>query len=328
MIKRLLIPFVLLAALSSCLNKDLCYRHPHYAAVKITADWTEFCKVEEPTGMTVMIYPPYGANPQTLRSNTITHVNTNLESGRYNTLVFNQSTSEFGSLVFRNMEDFNKAEVAAGPAPTKWYTTRTEEEKTAYQPEWFGTDCITGTEVTEEMITSNTDSAIELIHHIPENIIYTVNVAVKIKNIQNLKSARAALSGMAEGYMLGASRQTGTKATHLMEEWKMVKTNTDKNNGSIYASITCFGLPYGHKATPDENTLDLHLLLQDNKTQLHFPIDVGHLFKKDKNEQLTLYLEIELPEPLPNVTPQEGTSGGFDATVQDWGEDIEHNINI
>ena len=37
------------------------------------------------------------------------------------------------------------------------------------------------------------------------------------------------------------------------------------------------------------------------------------------------HVDVELPEPLPDVKPSEGSSGGFDVTVKDWGkpEDID-----
>ena len=90
----------------------------------------------------------------------------------------------------------------------------------------------------------------------------------------------------------------------------------------------CFGLPDNHKATPQENTLNLSLLLVDNKTILDYTFHVGDQFVEDQEEHLTLHLEIDLGKPLPDVKPEGGQGGGFDATVDDWGEEIEHDVEL
>ena len=65
-----------------------------------------------------------------------------------------------------------------------------------------------------------------------------------------------------------------------------------------------------------------------NKTIVDFPFEVGHEFEKDKDGKLVLYLELDLPDPLPDVKPEGGSSSGFDATVEDWGDEIEHEIEM
>ena len=44
--------------------------------------------------------------------------------------------------------------------------------------------------------------------------------------------------------------------------------------------------------------------------------------------ELRLFLEVTLPTPLPDVKPEGGSSGGFDATVDDWGEEEEIDVNM
>lgn len=51
--------FVLAAALCSCEHKELCYRHPHMASVKIEFDWKDAPKAN-PAGMSVFFYPAEG----------------------------------------------------------------------------------------------------------------------------------------------------------------------------------------------------------------------------------------------------------------------------
>lgn len=338
MVKKLLIFIAALIILCGCQHKDLCYLHPHTIPIRVHVDWEQFRHKEEPTGMTVMAFPQNGGKPVTVLSNTLTYADLYLSAGYYNSIVFNQSVTEFGSLEFRNMEEYQQAEVIAGPAPTKWYTTRGEDEKTAYEPEWFGTSKEEGTEVTKEMIEdmghihhmgARDNYAVDLIYHTPENVIYTVKVFVHIENIYNLRSARAALSGMAEGYKFAAGKNSSNKVTHLLEEWKLVQDRQDPTKGYIEATLQCFGLPTGHTATAAENTLNLDLLLVDNKTIVNCPIEAGNKFiKVGDHKQLELHLIVELKDPLPDVKPEGGSSGGFDATVDDWGDEEEHDIII
>ncbi len=338
MVRKLLIFIAALIALCGCQHKDLCYLHPHTIPIRVNVDWEQFRQKEEPTGMTVMAFPQNGGEPVTVLSNTLTHTDLYLSAGFYNSIVFNQSVTEFGTLEFRNMDKYKEAEVTVGPAPTKWYTTRADDERTAYEPEWFGTSTVEGTEVTEEMIEDighihhmgvRGNYAVDLIYHTPENVVYTVKVFVHLKNIYNLRSARAALSGMSEGYKFSEGKASSQKVTHLLEEWKLVQDIQDPTKGYIETTLQCFGLPAGHTAAAEENILYLELLLVDNKTIIDCPMEAGNKFVKiGDHNQLELHLILEIENPLPDVKPESGSSGGFDATVEDWGDEIEHQITI
>ena len=76
------------------------------------------------------------------------------------------------------------------------------------------------------------------------------------------------------------------------------------------------------------NIFNLSLLLVDNKTILDYKFEVGHDFEEDDTAHLTLHLEIDLGDPLPDVKPEGGEGGGFDASVSDWGEEIEHEVEL
>ncbi len=315
--------------------------HPHAAPMRIDVDWSNFLEYETPTGMTVIVYPQDGSTPITAKTNDISHVLVSLPEGDYNSIVFNQSETEFGSLKFKNLDNYQEAEVMAVQAPTKWYTTKNQEERIVHEPEWLGTDNEENVKVTPQMLEQSTleyteninssrsaKSGIELMNLTAQNVIHTVNITVNIKNVQNLKSARGALGGIAEGYMLGAGKRSTNQVTHLVEGWSLTKDPSDPTQGAIHAKILCFGLPDGHKATPKENIFTLSLLLVDNKTILDYTFEVGDQFVEDITKYLTLNLNISLQEPLPHVQPDGGEDGGFDADVDDWGEEIEHKIEF
>ena len=331
----------IMIASSSCDHKLLCEMHPHGAPMKINVNWSDFMEYETPTGMTVIVYPQDGNAPVITKSNDISHVLVNLPVGNYNAIVFNQSETEFGSLQLKNLNNYQQAEAITVEAPTKWYTTKDNNERIVHEPEWFGTDNEENAEVTAQMIEQITQeysqstgtsrglkSGIELMNLKAQNIIHTVNITVNIKNIQNLRSARGALLGIAEGYKLGAGRRSTNKVTHLVEEWSLTTNTQDPTQGTINAKILCFGLPDGHKGTPKENTFTLSLLLTDNKTIIDYTFEVGDQFEEDITAHLTLNMNIDLPEPLPNIKPEGGEGGGFNASVTEWGEEIEHNVEF
>ena len=138
---------------ASCEHKDLCYKHPHTTKVRIDVDWSKFTKYEIPTGMTVMLYPKYsGTAAISHLTNTTSHAIVNLPADRYHTLVFNQSTSEFGSILFRGLDKKETAEVVTNEHKSRWYSVRNDYEKVATDPEWVGVGNYSNVEVTQQMI--------------------------------------------------------------------------------------------------------------------------------------------------------------------------------
>lgn len=349
-IYTLLIIVMVTLLFTSCEHKELCYKHPHTTKVRIDVDWSKFNKYEVPTGMTMILYPQYsGELAISHLTNTTTHAIVNLPADRYHVLVFNQSSSEFGSISFRGMDKQETAEVVTNEHKSRWYSVRNEYEKVATDPEWLGVGNFANAEVTQEMIDAEVEASMmngngvtrsgerSIASITPVNIVHTVKVKVHINGIQNLRSARASLNGMAEGYRLVAMQPTASKATYLMENWKMTRDDADPTKGFIEASFTCFGLPDGHQTTADENLLLLSLLLVDNKTTMNYSFSVGDKFIKNTidgnlEQEAEVYLELQLDInaiiTLPDVQPEGGTSGGFDAEVEDWGEEEEIDIGV
>lgn len=341
MVKRIVNVLFVLLIVSSCSHKELCYHHPHTASVQINVDWSRFEK-DNPSGMTVMVYSRAGVKEIEKQTNNLSYVIVDLLAGYYNSFVFNQSPSEYGTVDFVNMDRYSTAQVNATPVASRWYKTRAEKEKLAASPEWIGTHRVEDIEITDEMVkitgenklanmnTRDIASDFIVARHYPENIIYTIKVKIHLKNVYNLKSARASLDGMAEGFMFSTGNRTESKVTHLLENWRLVVDKTDPTLGYIETAITSFGLPRDHKALADENNFNLSVLLVDNKTIIDFSYEVGDRFqfKSDETGKLTLECEIELwgKDPLPDVKPEGGGNDGFDAWVEDWGD--EENLDF
>lgn len=327
---------------SSCEHKDFCYYHPHNAKVRLNVDWSNFI-VEQPTGMTVLVYNADGEIHNTMLSNNTSYVDLMIRAGQYKAIVFNQSQTEFGTLSFRGLDRFSTAEIQARPSRSQWYT-RLDETRVVSELEWVGTDKQEDIIVTQSMVdetvdeqqrtyTRSTSTTRTVIGELaPKNIIHTVKVRVHIKNIYNMLSARASLGGLAEGYMLGLARRSQNKVVQLLEEWTMTQDEVDPTQGVIESTITCFGLPHGHQGLAEENLFELQLLLVDKKTIVTYPFRVGDKFERDIEEsvgiELELHLELTVDEPLPDVEPAGGSGGGFSADVEDWGPEEDIDIQM
>lgn len=336
----------LMVVLNSCQPHDpFCYQHPHGAKVRIDVDWSEF-KEAQPDGMTMFLYPTYESN-QPIRhiTHTTTHAVFELMPDNYTVMVHNQSASEFGTVTFRDMEDHTTAWVRPERCSSSWYAP-VDNEILVYNPEWLAFDrqeaIVTpdmvdgGLEYDDDDHTRATDGDETLIATmIPQNVVYTLHVSVKIKGANNFRAARAAFSGLADGYFIGLEEYSSDKVTHMMEDWTLKNKTTNADGvqvGTLTTEITCFGLPAGHNGEPTKNILRLSLLLVDNKTRINRMFNVGsRIYQRTTNgSPLHLYLDLEMSGQLPNVTPVEGDNGesGFDVDVDDWGDEENTNVGM
>lgn len=344
--RSLLMAVAALIVFSSCENKDLCDDHDHlnYIRVRVNVDWSQFLPKEIPTGMSVVMYPTdMSHKPFVELTNNISYAILRVPVGEYSLLVYNQSPPEFGSFNFVDTDQFAKLHIAGRKVQTRWYQTRDDNETVIAEPEWLGIDVfrtITLTPEMEEMqdrddLATRQDSiprdlVIASAHQ--RNVISTLTVRVHLKGIYNLRSARASITGMAAGYVLGEEHPSSDEATQLLEEWSVTTDSSDPTQGVISAKITTFGIPYGHQGIPEENLFRLQLLLIDGTTVKDFPFSVGDLLRAESEGESTLdrslVLDLSIDEPLPDVKPEGGSSSGFDAIVDDWGEEEEVDVGI
>ena len=323
-INRFMLCWLLTILFASCIYDDYsdCPQESDRKMVRINVDWHLFDK-EVPTGMTVMVFPWSGGAPQTVLTNEITHADFFLEPGKYRVLVFNQSTTEFGTLDFLGMDSYETARAVVQHATSRWYS-RGDNELIGVEPEWLASDKLDEFEVSGDL------SEVTLT---PRNVLSHIQVSVKIPSIGYLRSARGSLTGISEGFLLGQGKSLQSKVTYLLETWTKSVDENDATLGTLKTSVKCFGLPETAHLDAENNKLSLSALLIDNKTQIDHQFAVGDKFQKDDNSSelgytVTLHVDVKVPEPLPEVKPSEGSSGGFDVTIQDWGkpEDIDMEL--
>ena len=316
--------WLLIILFTSCIYEDYsgCPQNDNRKMVRINVDWHLFDK-EVPTGMTVMVFPWSGGAPQTVLTNEITHADFSLEPGKYHVLVFNQSTTEFGTLEFQGMDSYETARALVLHTTSRWYS-RGDGELIGVEPEWLASDKL------DEFDVSGDFSEVTLT---PRNVLSHIQVSVKVPSIGYLRYVRGSLTGISEGFLLGQGKPLQSKVTYLLETWTKSVDENDATLGTLKASVKCFGLSETTHPDAEDNQLSLSALLIDNKTQIDHQFVVGDKFQKDENSSelgysVSLHVDVKLPKPLPEVEPSEGSSGGFDVTIQDWGkpEDIDMEL--
>ena len=323
-VNRFMLCWLLTILFASCIYDDYsdCPQESDRKMVRINVDWHLFDK-EVPTGMTVMVFPWSGGAPHTVLTNEITHADFSLEPGKYRILVFNQSTTEFGTLDFLGMDSYETARAVVQHTTSRWYS-RGDDELIGVEPEWLASDKL------DEFDVSDDFSEVTLT---PKNVLSQIQVSVKVPGIKNLRYVRGSLTGISEGFLLGQGKPLLSKVTYLLESWTKSVDENEATLGTLKASVKCFGLPETVSPDAENNQLSLSALLIDNKTQVDHQFAVGDKFQKDDNSSelgytVTLHVDVKVPEPLPEVKPSEGSSGGFDVTIQDWGkpEDIDMEL--
>ena len=323
-VNRFMLCWLLTILFASCIYDDYsdCPQESDRKMVRINVDWHLFDK-EVPTGMTVMVFPWSGGAPHTVLTNEITHADFSLEPGKYRVLVFNQSTTEFGTLDFLGMDSYETARAVVQHATSRWYS-RGDDELIGVEPEWLASDKLDEFEVSDDF------SEVTLT---PKNVLSQIQVSVKVPGIKNLRYVRGSLTGISEGFLLGQGKPLLSKVTYLLESWTKSIDENDATLGTLKASVKCFGLPEIAHPDAENNKLSLSALLIDNKTQVDHQFAVGDKFKKDENSSelgytVSLHVDVQMPQPLPEVKPSEGSSGGFDVTIQDWGKPEDIDIEL
>ncbi len=285
-----------------------------FTSVEINVDWSELGY--SPNGVTAMFYPKNGEAPLTYISNTVHTAILNVEEGVYDLVVFNNSPEEFASVEFRGMDVYRTAEL--------FYTQK------GANPEYVALAKVGDVVVGPEPLELNVK---------PENLFVDGDIRIEAKGVYNIRYMRAHLTGLAGSYMLSANVPKAGEENFKTqtETWKLMKQDGEYATGTLTSSFRTFGLPeLGWKgdldAKPGEVKLHVSMLLVDNKTVLDFTFPVGDMIQVwSKDNRPVIYITLDSTEEyypivIPDVKPADGTSNGFGADVDDWGDDEEFDL--
>lgn len=296
--------------------------------LEIEMDWSDLSKNAEPNGASIIFYPVNGngiyAEEQT---NEISLASVYVIEGTYDVVVFNNTPSEFSTLNFSGMDDFNTFEIYSKGTNSKWYTSKSEEDKLVMQPETFAVATIKNLEVTKDMIENS------YLKIAPKNIIQNAKIRINVIGIQNAHSARASISGMAHSYNIAENKTGSEKVTYLLENWAIKKNEGSYTEGELYTDFSSLGLTNSSitRGEQGQYIFKMEILLIDNKTIAKVERDItDKILSLPWNKGSTITIDIGFGNEeaiiLPDVKPAGGSEGGFDADVEDWGSN--ENIDI
>lgn len=349
---------LMLLVMASCNRRPLEVMEPTKTQLKLIVDWeTHFG--QKPNGMTVMIWGDGWTRPYVNSSNNVESMHLELDPGHYRVIVMNKSFSEYGTMRFFDTNDFDN--ITAHGTDITQYTNGPWDEGITYMPDPEMIGCaVDEFDVTEDMLLEQvtfypykewinahryantrwmqepdgTYSTTVVAH----KEVTKLNVWVRIKGIEYLRSMIGNISAMADGFQLSQYWRTTDERYMLFEREKWAQTyDTDTIGvGRMYYALPVFGLPHGKEyvaqRTEDNNVLTLYVTLVDGSTRT-FTFNVGKEIKyrgleenvyKDLDPELLidllmdLELELEIEIELPPVKPQSESSSGFDAEVDPW----------
>ena len=326
---------------ASCNHKDLCYYHPHVAPVRVSVDWEKANgNAQYIDGMTAHLFAKQKME-QTISTTVTTHnvneITFDLLEGNYSVAVFNSTPEEYSTLKFYDLGSFNQASVQVSETQVPWYSkykVKSNDKFVAHQPEWIARGLVDDIHVTKEMVETaereyidggflmgarTVTSAGDVV---PDSLIHTLTLKVRLKGIDNYYQARAVVSGLAMGKHIISAEPLSESVSHYagMDSWKLIGgTMGADGKGEIEGTVTCFGTPAGFRGSPDDVKLTIEILLVDKKTIVTYEtaIPIGHLIDKEGNN-LIMTEAIEFPVELPYVKPEDGTEGGFGVGIEDW----------
>ncbi len=287
-----------------------------YTNVELNVDWTELG--HSPNGVTAMFYPKSGGAPITCLSSTVHTSLLSVREGVYDVVVFNNSPEEFASTEFRGMEVYKTAEL--------FYTQK------GANPEQLAVAKVKDFVVTKELQQLNVR---------PQNLYLDAVVRIEARGVNNIRFIKAHLTGLAGSYLLSTDTpKAGEEGFKTQtDSWKLKKKDGEYNTGTLTSSFMTLGLPEkgwreDMDAAPAEVMLHITMLLVDNKTVLEYTFPVGDMMKVWPLENKpAVYITLDnngdyYPIDIKDVKPADGTSNGFEADVEDWGDDEEWNLGI
>ena len=305
-----------------------------------------------PNGMTFMLW---GRNTgdrivQTANGHTAT---VSLRPDTYQLIVFSNTEDEYHYMSLRNRDSFDDVTMrlhhyAASDA-------RADGGEYIWYPDPIGV-AVDTFEITRQMAMRDTiifvpyDDYLDGHHQrqtesehyweIPERatpMTVTLYVKAKVKHRQSMKSIKASISGMAEGFYLSRINRTTESGTIELDPngWQFVTYGEESDSMGIIANKTAtFGLPYGKELlaerNAEDNVLSFNILLANDSVQrcsFNVGKDIRYLTPEGREAQVRyrqdlhdLRLEIDLSDVI--VMPPMPARGGagFDAKVLDWEE--------
>ena len=229
----------------------------------------------------------------------------NLYEGKNNLLFYNNDTEY---IVFSSFENMATTRATTRVRTRASYTGNTyadDDEPTLTPPDMLYATYYDG--YIAEKVVDPADVEVTL-----QPLVFTYKVRYEFKEgLKYVSMARGALSGMASSVLLVTGETSADAATLLYD--------CEVTDFGVRALVTSFGVPgYPHPNYPTRETgkhaLNLEILMKNSKT-ITFEFDVTDQVKAQPHGGVIVVKDIVIAEE----DGKQG-SGGFDVSVDDWGD--------
>ena len=324
-----------LILLSGCERNDLCYDHPH-ENLHVTVVWDSLPQELQqslPEGVRVSMYAAAQAREEQSGSDYTYYRDTYggdimVRDGIYDFLLFNSDTE---MIQLRGMDNIHTAEAYLGARTRKPYDTRAVTDKRIYYSEVSRANAVTRNETliaepdrffatycSLETVETYGKNVSDTIYAYPRSRVLRVTLTVRVQGLEGASSCRASLSGVAQGISLATGECLTETGTAIFDMEKA-------DNSFLSKAINIFGLVSSPEGTPEEeqvqHIVQLEFRMKDTSVA-DYEFEVSDQVDFDAIEpeiEIPIVVEkIELPEVVIPDSP-----GGFDATLNDWGEEKE-----
>lgn len=324
-----------LILLPGCDRNDLCYDHPH-ENLHVTVVWDsipEALQASLPEGVRISMYAAQQARQEQSGSNYTYYRDTYggdimVQDGTYDFLLFNSDTE---MIQLRGMDNVRTAEAYLGARTRTPYTKgvsdknirysdascanlRTRNETLIAEPDRFF-----ATYSSLETVETFGRTLSDTIYAYPRSRVLHVTLRVKVKGLKGAASCRASLSGVSRGLSLATGECTAETGTAIFD--------MDKADDSFLSkAINVFGLVRSPDDTPEEERIQhivqLEFVMRDGSVA-DYEFEISDQIDFDSIEpEIVIPIVVEEVE-LPEVEVPDGSGGGFDATLNGWGEEVE-----
>lgn len=364
-IYKYILSVAMLAAVFGCQRRPLEYFYKPEARIILKVDWSDF--PEKPTGMTVFLFKD-GEAGKAITTSEVDQTELNISAGHYKLFVMNQSMTEFGGIIFKDMSTYETAEAVISKVASKWYAIMKgviasqegdDLPGVGAQPEDLGIAIADEFTITEDEVKNfqyenakwrkghgkkdgdgeaaddapyDTDApALRTISAVAHNVVSRLHVKIYFHNIPTLYSVRTSMEGLADSYLLTKNTTSRQEVAQLMEKWDIHVTSADGVDGYVETTIHTFALPNGEKSVANRNP------------QLNtFTVQALHKDLKTISEEVYTVgdkFKISFPGKIRMYMDLEvgpinlpynpgGDTGGFISYVEDWDDVIDVPIPI
>lgn len=315
---------ILIVLFASCERREMTYYME--SEIEINIDWTNSGLDEQEAGYgaTAVFYSQDGRAPKVVLMGSRDYAKVRLPEGRYDIVVFNRSFDDFACINFRGKDKFNTLEAYAGRV-----NERTGEITGI--PEKLAVASITDFEVTEEMLGNYSDvmntrapgTSECVLCFAPHKQVEEMIVTVHIKGLNNVRSAVVNIDGVAASVMLATGEPSQKTVIQYFELENPEYYPNSPFNGTMVATSNSFTFN-----ADQPHNVQIQAQLVDGKSsfmQSFTDVDINK--SPGEGDKIILTMDVETGK-VPDVKPEDSNGSGFDADVEDWGDEENGEIGV